>query len=127
MTDSILKTIRKTVIGMPINSQNPDEEAAFDTDLIMHINTAFAILAQLGAGPDGGFSITDDSAMWSDYIVVHDKLSGEIAQMVKTYVTLKVRLLFDPPANSSAVEQMNKSAAECEWRICEGYAKYKID
>ena len=121
--DSILETIRKMVIGeIPTNSNDPEEIRAFNTDLIIHINTAFANLAQLGAGPKGGFFITDASATWSDFFATVDP-KPDIAEMVKTYVYLKVRLLFDPPANSSAVEQMNKQVSECEWRICEGYEK----
>jgi hypothetical protein len=121
MEDSILNTIRKMVIGeIPINSDDPEETQAYNTDLIIHINTAFATLAQLGAGPKGGFFITDATATWSDFFAGAE-FKPDIAEMVKTYIYLKVRLIFDPPTNSSAVEQMNKQASECEWRICEGY------
>lgn len=123
MEDSILKTIRKMVIGeIPINSEDQEEIRAFNIDLIIHINTAFANLAQLGAGPEGGFFITDATATWSDFFA-GSEFKPDIAEMVKTYVYLKVHLVFDPPANSSAVEQMNNQARECEWRICEGYEK----
>lgn len=118
--DSILKTIRKMVLGIPINSENPDEETAFDTDLIIHINTAFSTLAQLGAGPKGGFHISDETATWTDFI--GDKSDVED---IKTYVYIKVRLVFDPPSNSSAAAKMDEMAKELEWRICEAYEDYE--
>ena len=117
--DSILNTIKKMVLGIPINSENPEEQSAFDTDLIININTAFSVLTQLGAGPEGGFFITDASKTWSDFC--GDKIDVE---MIKTYVYLKVRLGFDPPTNSSAIELMKESAKEYEWRIREAYEKY---
>lgn len=119
MEDSILKTIRKMILGIPINSQSETEGASFDTDLIIHINTALAELTQLGVGPDGGFFITDESSKWSDFLGASPK--EECHEMAKTYVYLKTRLLFDPPQNSSAVEQMTKSKDECGWRLCEAY------
>ena len=118
--DSILNTIKKMVLGIPINSELPEEQSAFDTDLIIHINTAFSVLTQLGAGPEGGFSIHDASATWGDYC--GDKIDVE---MIKTYVYLKVRLVFDPPPNSSATELMKETAKEYEWRICEAYEDYE--
>ena len=119
--DSILNTIKKMVTGMPINPGNPEEQAAFDTDLIVNINAAFSVLTQLGAGPEGGFYISDSSAKWSDFIA--DK---EGVEMVKMYVYLKTRLGFDPPASSSAIDLMEKNAKEYEWRICEAYANYNL-
>ena len=117
--DSILNTIKKMVLGIPINSESSEEQSAFDTDLIIHINAAFSILTQLGAGPKSGFVITDDTATWSDYC--GDRIDVE---MIKTYVYLKTRLGFDPPASSSAFDQMDKKAKEYEWRICEAYEHY---
>lgn len=117
--DSILRTIRKMVLGLPINSEDTEEEQAFDTDLIIHINTAFSVLTQHGAGPEEGFIITDDSSKWTDFI--GDKKTVE---MVKSYVYIKTKLAFDPPQNSSAIEQMKESAKEYEWRIREAYEDY---
>lgn len=115
--DSILQTIRKMVLGLPINSEDPDEPTSFDTDLIININAAFSVLTQLGAGPKGGFFISDASSKWSDFIA-----DEKGVEMVKMYVYLKTRLGFDPPANSSATELMKENAKEYEWRICEAYA-----
>lgn len=118
--DSILKTIRKMVLGLPINSEDSEEEIAFDTDLIIHINTAFSVLNQLGVGPKGGFFITGVDSKWSDFIG-----ESKAIEMVKTYVYLKTKLAFDPPQNGTAVELMKEQCREYEWRAmeaCEGYS-----
>ena len=119
--DSILNTIKKMVLGsLPINSEDPEEQAAFDTDLIVNINTAFAVLTQLGAGPASGFFITDSTSKWSDFIA-----DDPIVEMVKQYVYIKTRLGFDPPTNSSGIDLMKKNADECEWRIKEHFTNYE--
>ena len=101
--NSILGSVRKLL--------GPDEY--FDTDLIIHINTVFSILQQMGVGPDGGFFIEDESAVWSDYM--NDE---PILNMVKSYMVLKVRLLFDlSTASSSLIEEWNSKCAELEWRL----------
>lgn len=103
--ESILASVKK-VLGI-------DEiHTAFDEDIILHINSVFAILQQMGVGPENGFSISDDSAIWSDYIQDVNQLN-----FVKSYIYLKVRLLFDPPVSSGAVESMNKLISELEWRL----------
>lgn len=101
---SILNTI-KHMIGP---SEGYDY---FDTDLIIHINSAFGILTQLGVGPTSGFFITDDSAEWSDFV------SDARLEMVKTYVFLKVKLAFDPPQNGSLMSSLKEQIAELEWRL----------
>lgn len=85
---------------------------AFDEDIIMHINAAFSILAQLGVGPAEGFSIEDESAKWADFEVPAIQLN-----LVRTYVFLKVRLLFDPPTTSFLIEAMDNQIKEYEWRL----------
>lgn len=105
MQDSILMTIRKLVCGDPYADH-------FDTDLLVHINACFSILNQLGVGPENGFVVTDDTQSWSSYIA--DKY---ILNMVKTYVTLKVKKIFDPPLTSSVLEAMDKEISQLEWRL----------
>lgn len=105
MDDSILISIKK-MLGMEENYN------VFDTDIIIHINTIFMTLNQLGVGPSSGFKIEDDSAMWSEYIDEDSDLEA-----VKTYIYLKVKLLFDPPLSSSVIEVMKQSIAELEWRL----------
>ena len=103
--DSILQSIKK-LLGVG------EDYEIFDADIIMHINTVFAILAQLGAGPPDGFSITDDSAVWADY-----STNGSFNEAVKTYIYLKVKLIFDPPLSAAAVETIKELIKELEWRL----------
>ena len=105
MQDSILMTIRKLVCGNPYADH-------FDTDLLVHINTCFSILNQLGIGPENGFVVTDETQSWSSYIA-----DNYILNMVKTYVTLKVKKIFDPPLTSSVLEAMDKEISQLEWRL----------
>lgn len=105
MDDSILISIKK-MLGIEENYN------VFDTDIIIHINTIFMTLNQLGVGPSSGFKIEDDSAIWSEYIDEDSDLEA-----VKTYIYLKVKLLFDPPLSSSVIEVMKQSITELEWRL----------
>lgn len=85
---------------------------AFDTDLILHINSVFAILYQLGVGrdPTTPFHIEDASSKWTDFID-----DGQV-ELVKSYMYMKVKLLFDPPQNSALLTAMKESITEFEWR-----------
>ena len=105
MQDSILMTIRKLVCGDPYADH-------FDTDLLIHINACFSILNQLGVGPESGFVVTDETQSWSSYVADNRTLN-----MVKTYVTLKVKKIFDPPLTSSVLEAMDKEISQLEWRL----------
>ena len=103
--DSILTSVKK-IIGIS------EEDESFDTDLIMHINSVLMILNQLGVGPEDGFSITDKSAVWTDLIG-----DNKFIEAIKTFVGLKVRLIFDPPTSSAVLDSINKTISELEWRI----------
>ena len=103
--ESILTSIKK-LLGIT------EDYTAFDPDIIMHINTVFAILTQMGVGPKEGFSISDDTASWDEFI--SNKLYYE---PVKSYVHLKVKLLFDPPMSSAVMESINRMISELEWRL----------
>lgn len=103
--DNILSSIKK-LLGIPT------EETAFDSDIIMHINSVFMILNQLGIGPSDGFTISDDYALWSDFIP-----DGQNLDLVKSYMYMKVRLMFDPPSSSAVLSAMEKSISEFEWRL----------
>ena len=105
MDSSILTSIKK-LLGIA------EEDTSFDQDIIMHINTVFAILSQLGVGPANGFSIEDDSAIWGDYLGNATNL-----ELVKSYIYMKVRSMFDPPTSSILADAMNKNISELEWRI----------
>lgn len=105
MDDSILDSIKK-ILGMP-----PDYDA-FDTDLVIHINSVFGILAQLGVGPAGGFSISDNTTLWKAYLGDSKDL-----EMVKSYMALKVRLVFDPPTIGAVMDATKEQIREYEWRL----------
>lgn len=104
--DKILPSIKK-LLGIDA------EYTVFDADIIMHINSVFTILTQLGVGPPNGFFIADESSLWSDFLPNDDPKFNS----VKSYVYLKVRLLFDPPASSAITETINRTISELEWRI----------
>ena len=103
-TDSILTSIKK-LLGIE------EEYTHFDADLIIHINSVLSILGQIGIGPEGGFFITSDETTWSEFITWDDY------SMVKSYTYLKVKLLFDPPLSSAAIESINRQISELEWRL----------
>lgn len=104
--DSILLTIKK---GIGID---PSYEA-FDPDIIMHINSVLFILTQEGIGPKEGFNITGQDETWEDFLgESNTKLSA-----VQSYVTLKTRILFDPPQSGTLNEQITKLISELEWRL----------
>lgn len=84
----------------------------FDPDIIMHINSAFMVLRQLGVGPVDGFAIEDKDAEWTDFVSDTIKIEA-----IKSYVYMKVRLMFDPPVGSSTMEAMKNNIAELEWRL----------
>ena len=103
--DSILTSVKK-MLGIS------EEYEHFDPDIIMHINSVFMVLTQLGVGPAEGFKIEDKAAVWSDFI-----LDTTMLEAVKSYMYLKVRLLFDPPLSSAVLDSMNRLISELEWRL----------
>ena len=105
METSILTSIKK-LLGVA------EDYSEFDEDIITHINSVFLNLTQLGVGPEEGFMIEDDTAVWEDFIDDSIQL-----QAVKTYMYLKVKLLFDPPLSSSVTESFTRMIAELEWRL----------
>lgn len=102
--ESILESVKKLV--------NADGHEHFDDEIITHINSVFADLQQIGVGPSEGFSIEDESELWSDFIDDAVKLKS-----VKSYMGLRVRLLFDPPTNSAVLESMKQQIEKWEWRL----------
>ena len=103
--ESILTSIKK-LLGIT------EEYNHFDADLIIHINSTFMVLTQLGVGPSDGFSISDKSATWDSFVK-----DPKTYEAVKSYVYLKVKLLFDPPTSSAAMESMTRMIDEFEWRL----------
>ena len=105
LEDSILTSIKK-LLGLD-SAYN-----SFDNDVVMHINSVFSILNQLGVGPTECFSIKDSSAVWKDFVSDAKNL-----ELVKTYVYMKVRKMFDPPTSSALMDSLNQMISELEWRI----------
>ena len=105
MEPSILKSTKKILsVG--------EADTSFDVDIMLHINSVLSILTQVGIGPANGYSIEDDTATWDTFIGTDPRLN-----LVKTYLYLKVRLMFDPPGTSYAIDAMEKQIAEFEWRL----------
>lgn len=105
MEQSILTSTKK-ILGIA------EDYTVFDLDIITHINAAFSTLTQLGVGPASGFMIEDKTVEWADFI-------GEDLEYnsVKSYVFLRVRQLFDPPATSYLIAASQKQIEELEWRL----------
>ena len=103
--ESILTSVKK-MLGIT------EEYKHFDMDIVMHINSVFMTLNQLGVGPNKGFFIEDETATWADFLGDPTSL-----QIVKSYMFLKVRMLFDPPASSVVMECMKQQANEFEFRL----------
>ena len=103
--ESILTSVKK-LLGIA------EEYTQFDTDIIIHINTIFMALQQMGIGPKDGFSITDENDIWTDFME-----NSILLNSVKTYMYLRVKLLFDPPLTSSTVDSFNKLISELEFRM----------
>ena len=103
---SILKDVRKMI--------GPSETYThFDQDLIIHINSVFTILKQLGVGPANGFSISSEDDDWTDFLP-----GGEQLELAKSYMYLKVRLMFDiSTLTSPLIEVMNRQISEFEYRL----------
>lgn len=105
MTDSILDTVKKA-LGL-----GPDY-TDFDIDIIMHINSVFSTLNQLGIGADAGFMIEDNTAVWDSFLTAEPRLNN-----VKTYTYLRVQMLFDPPTSVRVLDAKDAMIKELEWRI----------
>ena len=103
--DSILNSIKK-LLGIT------EECKDFNQDLIIHINSVFMILNQLGVGPKDGFKITDETNTWNEFISGDQNIES-----LKTYMYMKVRMMFDPPSSSIVADAMNKQINELEWRL----------
>lgn len=106
--ESILTSVKK-VLGIPEYYEH------FDQDILLHLNSVMSILHQLGVGPENGFVVEDDSTTWSD--LFDGDIDTNKMMYVKSYVCLRVRLLFDPPASSGAIDAMERQMRELEWRI----------
>lgn len=103
--ESILTSIKK-LLGIT------EDDSSFDLDIIMLINSAFVNLQQLGVGPSEGFSIEDDTATWADFLG-----DDKAVHMVRNFIWLKVKMVFDPPTSSFVMDAMKHEIAQDEWRL----------
>lgn len=103
--ESILLSIKK-LLGIT------EEYDCFDADIIMNINSALSILTQMGVGPEEGFMIEDETASWDEFVE-----DIKLVNLVKSYIHLKVKLLFDPPQSSAVSNAIDAQLKELEWRI----------
>ena len=103
--NNVLETIKK-VLGIAT------EDSSFDNDIILYINSAIGILHQLGVSEDLTDIIIDQDTIWTELFGERDDL-----EIVKTYIGFRVKSMFDPPTNSAAIEALNRTISEFEWRI----------
>lgn len=103
--ESILNSIKK-LLGIA------EDYDHFDSDIIMHINSVFTTLTQLGVGPEDGFSINDEAEKWEDFLP-----EERMIHSVKSYMFMKVKFMFDPPLSSAVIECMKEQIKEMEWRL----------
>ncbi len=103
--ESILNSIKK-LLGIA------EDYDYFDSDIIMHINSVFTTLTQLGVGPEDGFSINDEAEKWEDFLP-----EERMIHSVKSYMFMKVKLMFDPPLSSAVIEYTKEQIREMEWRL----------
>lgn len=105
MSDSILTSTKK-VLGLS------ESDTSFDIDIVLHINSVFSTLNQLGIGPETGFEIEDATSVWMDFLENDARLNS-----VKSYIYLRVRLLFDPPTSSYHISALQNQVEQMEWRF----------
>ncbi len=105
LNESILNSTKK-LLGIH------EDVTVFDLDIAFHINTVFANLIQMGVGPQAGYRISSADNVWSEF-----SENDLLIENVKSYVYLKVKLLFDPPTNSALISAIESQAKELEWRM----------
>ena len=105
--ESILSSVKKRIGIEP-------EYEIYDVDIIDNINSTFSILNQLGVGPKNGFMIESSKEIWTDYVPI-----GQLQNLIRQYVFLRVKRIFDPTSSGNVAEAMNSEINELEWRIQE--------
>lgn len=113
VSESILNSIKKLL-------NISKDEHAFDADIIIHINSVISSLLQIGIGPEKGYRISDEKDSWDEYVSDDSNID-----YIKTYMYLKVKMIFDPPLNSSLMQSFNETIRELEWRLHINYESTK--
>lgn len=106
--ESILNSVKRLLGIIP-------DITAFDQDITIHINTVFSILTQMGVGPSEGFKIISSDTMWSEFM--SNLVNPVLYEDVKTFMYMRVKMMFDPPTNSALIESYNKIINELEYRL----------
>lgn len=105
--------VRDSILGTVSHMIGPnDDYTYFNTDLIVHINAAFARLCQLGVGPRSPFRISDGTAVWTDFLTEPEQMED-----IRQFVYKCTKRDFDPPANSFLMEALNKEIDKLEWLL----------
>ena len=107
MAQSILDSV-KPLLGIQAS------DTSFDTNLIVHINSVFMVLNQLGVGPDTVFSIEDNTATWDQFLTDGDE---SYLALTKSYMMLKVQMMFDPPTSGVVAGSTERIITEMESRL----------
>lgn len=103
MESSILITIKKLLGGAA-------ESDHFNLDILIQINMALSRAFQLGVFAQ---PITiDESTEWEEF-----GLRDDILSMLKTFVYLKTKRVFDPPETASMVQVLDEAIKEQEWLL----------
>lgn len=105
MNDSILLSI-KSLLGLS------DDYDAFDSEILMHINSAISVVSQLGVPIADGYTVTSPEDKWGDIIPPNTNL-----EMLKTLIFFKTKKAFDPPQNGTAMSALDSQISELEWRV----------
>ena len=106
MEESILISIKEMLTG------TNESYGPYDREIMTHINTHLMTLTQLGVGPKDGFMISSDAETWKDFLGESGKF-----EMAKTYVYVKVKLVFDPPSSGTYLQSLKEEADTLEWRL----------
>lgn len=97
------------------------EVTVFDKDIALHINSVFAHLLQIGVGTPPGFALISGKEKWMDFFLTTENGGEDVdvftIQNVKTFIFIKVRLIFDPPTNASIINAFESQAKEIEYRL----------
>ena len=106
MSDSVLSSTKQMLGISP-------EDTSFDVNVIMSINTTLTILMDLGLTEVEDQIVTSNKMTWDELLGGRTDI-----EYVKTYIYQKVKMIFDPPTSTAAIDAMQRSISELEWRIC---------
>lgn len=106
MFNSVLLSIKQSIGVHP-------EDTSFDGQIAMHINTVLVILNELGVTEVVGKRVEDQLMDWEELLNGRTDIEN-----VKTYIAHRVKMMFDPPTSSAAMEAIQRTINELEWRIC---------